>query len=69
MSSKNSQLSALIETALVTAFGYGFILYSDFASWFTPSFGAVPVVLFAYVAVKVRNSSWSYLGLASLYFR
>ena len=47
MSSKNSQLSALIETALVAAFAMALSYIPDFASWFTPSFGAVPVVLFA----------------------
>jgi len=47
MSSKNSQLSTLIETALVAAFAMALSYIPDFASWFTPSFGAVPVVLFA----------------------
>ena len=47
MSSKNSQLSALIETALVAAFAMALSYIPDFASWFTPSFGTVPVVLFA----------------------
>ena len=70
MSSKNSQLSALIETALVAAFAMALSYIPDFASWFTPSFGAVPVVLFCPTSrSKIWNSSWSYLGLASLYFR
>lgn len=47
MLSKNSQLSALIETALVAAFAMALSYIPDFASWFTPSFGTVPVVLFA----------------------
>ncbi len=47
MSSKNSQLSALIETALVAALAMALSYIPDFASWFTPSFGAIPLVLFA----------------------
>lgn len=47
MSSKNSQLSALIETALVAALAMALSYIPDFVSWFTPSFGAIPLVLFA----------------------
>lgn len=47
MSSKNFQLSALIETALVAALAMALSYIPDFASWFTPSFGAIPLVLFA----------------------
>ena len=47
MSSQNSQLSTLIETALVAALAMALSYIPDFASWFTPSFGAIPLILFA----------------------
>ncbi|MCP1638986.1 energy-coupled thiamine transporter ThiT [Streptococcus gallinaceus] len=43
--SKN--LNALVETALIAAVAMALSLIPDFASWFTPSFGAVPLILFA----------------------
>ena len=45
--SKNSNLTALVETAIVAAFAMALSLIPDFASWFTPSFGAIPLVLFS----------------------
>lgn len=37
----------LIETAIVAAMAMALSYIPDFASWFTPSFGAVPLVIFA----------------------
>lgn len=47
MSSKNFQLAILIETALVAALAMALSYIPDVASWFTPSFGAIPLILFA----------------------
>ena len=47
MSSKRFRLSILVETALVAAFAMALSYIPDFASWFSPSFGAIPLVLFS----------------------
>lgn len=69
MSSKNSQLSALIETALVAAFAMALSYIPDFASWFTLHLVQCQSCFCPTSRSKIWNSSWSYLGLASLYFR
>ena len=43
--SKNAVI--LVETALIAALAMVLSMIPDFASWFTPSFGAIPLVLFA----------------------
>ena len=43
--SKN--LVILVETALFAALAMALSFIPDFASWFTPSFGAIPLVLFS----------------------
>lgn len=47
MLSTKYQLSALIEATVIAAFAMALSYIPDFASWFTPSFGAIPVILFA----------------------
>ncbi|MEX2784305.1 energy-coupled thiamine transporter ThiT [Streptococcus sp. H49] len=43
----SSKVNALIEAAVIAALAMALSLIPDFASWFTPSFGAVPLVLFS----------------------
>lgn len=43
--SKNSVI--LVEAALAAALAMVLSLLPDFASWFTPSFGAIPLIIFA----------------------
>ena len=45
--SKNTNVSAFVETALIAALAMALSLIPDFASWFTPSFGAIPLVFFS----------------------
>ena len=45
--SNRSHLSALVETALIAALAMALSYIPDFASWFSPSFGAIPVILFS----------------------
>ena len=40
--SKNAVI--LVETALIAALAMVLSMIPDFASWFTPSFGAIPLV-------------------------
>ncbi|WP_159795523.1 energy-coupled thiamine transporter ThiT [Streptococcus halichoeri] len=45
--SANNQTKYLVETAIFAALAMGLSLIPDFASWFTPSFGAIVLVIFA----------------------
>ncbi|MCC9736877.1 energy-coupled thiamine transporter ThiT, partial [Streptococcus agalactiae] len=45
--SKNNNTTCLIETAIFAALAMALSMIPDFASWFTPSFGAIPLILFA----------------------
>lgn len=45
--SQNKRLSSFIEAALIAALAMALSLIPDFASWFSPSFGAIPLVLFS----------------------
>lgn len=45
--SNHSNLSALIESALIAALAMALSYIPDFASWFSPSFGAIPLILFS----------------------
>ena len=53
MSSKILNCLFLIETALVAALAMALSYIPDFASWFTPSFGAIPLVLLHYVEAGI----------------
>ena len=52
MSSKNSQLSALIETALVAAFAMALSYIPDFASWLPLHLVQCQSCFLPYVAVQ-----------------
>ncbi|AXQ79053.1 energy-coupled thiamine transporter ThiT [Streptococcus chenjunshii] len=43
----SSKINALIEAAIIAALAMALSLVPDFASWFTPSFGAAPLILFS----------------------
>lgn len=50
--SKNNNTTCLIETAIFAALAMALSMIPDFASWFTPSFGAIPLILLHYVVVQ-----------------
>lgn len=45
--SKKNRLLPLLETALIASFAMSLSLIPDFASWFSPSFGAIPLIIFS----------------------
>lgn len=45
--SQNKQIKYLVEAAIFAALAMVLSFIPDFASWFTPSFGAIPLVLFS----------------------
>lgn len=45
--SKNSNLTNLVEAAIFASLAMCLSLIPDFFSWFSPSFGAIPLVLFS----------------------
>lgn len=47
--SKNNNTTCLIETAIFAALAMALSMIPDFASWFTPSFGAILATFVRYV--------------------
>lgn len=45
--SKNLNILAFVEASLIAAVAMALSFIPDFAEWFTPSFGAIPLVLFS----------------------
>ena len=45
--SKNTNLRYLVEAAIFAALAMALSFIPDFFSWFSPSYGAIPVVLFS----------------------
>ena len=55
-----------VEAAIIAALSMALSWIPDFAGWFTPSWGAIVLVIFHYAAVDTRFGSRFAMGITPL---